>query len=61
MYIINLEILSPAGKLHKSTLQVVCQVPLRMRYGFHLLSVLNTVTDDQEANSDLISKPSVYI
>ena len=37
MYIIKLVKLSLAGKLQKSILQVVCQVPVRMRCRLQLL------------------------
>lgn len=43
--------------------QVVCQVPLRVEIWASAVvsSILGTVTDDQESNSDFISKLSVYI
>lgn len=43
MYIIKLVKLSPSGELHKSILQVVCQVPMRMRYQLQLLLSLSLV------------------
>lgn len=65
MFIIKLVKLSPAGKLHKSSHYLTGSVSGTTEDEIWVspvvISVLSTVTDDQEANSDLISKLSVYI